>query len=170
MLLWVNSHFVCRHNGFYDMHFISALTASVSAVFLCEIAASSLCRVVLLRERQLKRQLVTQLAGLGQLTSCRITKHPIGTSILSHVLPDQTHSYCNSMNLDVQAQLSWFVHFYKTLKWLNAQQRLQLDCKYSVFMGRRCPTSFYELKIIVLAVVQLGSIVLHVMVYTVPDL
>ena len=46
---------ICRHNGFYDMHFISALTASVSAVFLCEIAASSLCRVVLLRERQLKR-------------------------------------------------------------------------------------------------------------------
>ena len=44
MLLWVNSHFVCRHNGFYDMHFISALTASVSAIFLCEIAASSLCR------------------------------------------------------------------------------------------------------------------------------
>ena len=52
-------------------------------------------------EGKATEKVASSLAGLRQLTSCRITKHPNGTSRLSHVLPVQTHSYCNSMNLDV---------------------------------------------------------------------
>ena len=104
MLLWVSGHFFRRRNGFYDMHFIPASAASVNAVLLCEIAdlGQQLADCVGgITEGKATEKVASSLAGLGQLTSCRITKHPIGTSILSHVLPVQTHSYCNSMSLDV---------------------------------------------------------------------